>query len=278
MNRLFLLIPSVGDEDADPDAAYLKQVGRIDNEETISILKRIVQSMKLVEGEDYEMFYDEKYLKKLLKPSDKGMPQMSNLLVFFNDAESIQQKEIGNIPLTINGVAVDSGLVNAFVEGEESSKVLINKDALAQPDSPLVVYDSDGKCLTFNVLRCDSKDVYLWFVENRIPQRVLDTNYKKHGRTVKTGKGGAPISALTYLEEQLTEFLKRAVSANKASNRLYFKDRNNDKIIIFWDENLANPTFHAMEVDAGNQEEIQKIYKLGGRRLLEIIDITADFV
>lgn len=278
MNRLFLLIPSVGDEDADPDAAYLKQVGRIDNEETISILKRIVQSMKLVEGEDYEMFYDEKYLKKLLKSSDKGMPQMSNLLVFFNDAESIQQKGIGNIPLTINGVAVDSGLVNAFVEGEESSKVLINKDALAQPDSPLVVYDSDGKCLTFNVLRCDSKDVYLWFVENRIPQRVLDTNYKKHGRTVKTGKGGAPISALTYLEEQLTEFLKRAVSANKASNRLYFKDRKSDKIIIFWDENLANPTFHAMEVDAGNQEEIQKIYKLGGRRLLEIIDITADFV
>ena len=278
MNRLFLLIPSVGDEDADPDAAYLKQVGRIDNEETISILKRIVQSMKLVEGEDYEMFYDEKYLKKLLKSSDKGMPQMSNLLVFFNDAESIQQKGIGNIPLTINGVAVDSGLVNAFVEGEESSKVLINKDALAQPDSPLVVYDSDGKCLTFNVLRCDSKDVYLWFVENRIPQRVLDTNYKKHGRTVKTGKGGAPISALTYPEEQLTEFLKRAVSANKASNRLYFKDRNNDKIIIFWDENLANPTFHAMEVDVGNQEEIQKIYKCGGRRLLEIIDITADFV
>lgn len=278
MNRLFLLIPSVGDEDSNPDAAYLKQVGRIDNEETISILKRIVQSMKLVEGEDFEMFYDEKYLKKLLKSSDKGMPQMSNLLVFFNDAESIQQKGIGNIPLTINGVAVDSGLVNAFVEGEESSKALINKDALAQPDSPLVVYDSDGKCLKFNVLRCDSKDVYLWFVENRIPQRVLDTNYKKHGRTVKTGKGGVPISALTYPEEQLTEFLKLAVSANKASHRLYFKDRNNDKIIIFWDENLANPTFHAMEVDAGNQEEIQKIYKLGGRRLLEIIDITADFV
>lgn len=159
-----------------------------------------------------------------------------------------------------------------------SGKVLINKDALAQPDSPPVVYDSDGKCLRLNVLRCDSKEVYLWFVENRIPQRVLDSNYKKHGRTVKTGKGGSPISALTYPEEQLTEFLKRAVSANKTSNRLYFKDRKNDKIIIFWDENLANPTFHAMEVDAGNQEEIQKIYKLGGRRLLEIIDITADFV
>ena len=278
MNRLFLLIPSVGDEDSNPDAAYLKQVGRIDNEETISILKLIVQSMKLVEGEDYEMFYDEKYLKKLLKPSDKGMPQMSNLLVFFNDANSIQQKGIGNIPLTINGVAVDCGLVNAFVEGKVSGKVLINKDALAQPDSPLVVYDLDGKYLTLNVLRCDSKEVYLWFVENRIPQRVLDSNYKKHGRTVKTGKGGAPISALTYPEEQLTEFLKRAVSANKTSNRLYFKDRKSDKIIIFWDENLANPTFHAMEVDAGNQEEIQKIYKLGGRRLLEIIDITADFV
>ena len=46
MNRLYLLIPSVGD--AGPDATYLKQVGNIDNEEIISILKRIVQSMGVI--------------------------------------------------------------------------------------------------------------------------------------------------------------------------------------------------------------------------------------
>lgn len=278
MNRLFLLIPSVGDEDAGPDAAYLKQVGRIDSEETISILRRIVQSMALVEGEDFEMFYDDKYLKRLLQSSDQGMPQMENLLVFFADSESIQQRGIGNTPLTINGVVVDSGLVNAFVEGEEPGKVLINKDALEQPDGHLVARDSDGNCLLLEVLRCDCKDIYLWFVKNRHPQRVLDTNYKKHGRTVKAGKGGVPISALTYPEEELTEFLKRAVSAKKDSSRLYFKDIEADKIIIFWNENLENPTYHAMEVDAGNQMEIQKIYKLGGRRLKEIIDIAAELV
>ena len=278
MNRLFLLIPSVGDDDAGPDAAYLKQVGRIGNEETISILRRIVQSIDLVEGENFEMLYDAKYLKRLLQSSDPGMPQMSNLLVFFNDAESIQQRGIGNTPLTINGAAVESGLVNAFVEGEEPGKVLINKDALARPDSPIVACDSEGNRLMLEVLKCDCKDLYLWFVDNRIPQRVLDTNYKKHGRTVKVGKGGVSISALTYPEEQLAVFLKRAVSLNKTSNRLFFKDIQNNKIIIFWDENLKNPTYHAMEVDAGNQEVIQMIYRIGGRRLLENIDIAAGLV
>lgn len=276
MNRLYLLIPSVGD--AGPDAAYLKQVGSIDNEVIISILTRIVQSMDLIKGEDFELFYDNDYLKRLLKSNDHGMPQMSNLLVFFNDAESIQQRGIGNTPLTINGAAIDSGLVNAFVEGEEPGKVLINKDALALPDSPLVVLDSDGRRLKLKALCCDCNELYLWFVDNRMPQRVLDTNYKKHGRTVKAGKGGVSISALTYPEEQLVVFLKRAVSPNKTSNRLFFKDRQNGKIIIFWDENLKNPTYHAMEVDVGNQEEIQKIYRLGGRRLLENIDIAADLV
>ena len=276
MNRLYLLIPSVGD--AGPDAAYLKQVESVDNEDIIPILTRIVQSMDLIKGEDFELFYDNDYLKRLLNSTDQGMPQISNMLVFFNDAESIQQRGIGNTPLTINGAAVDSGLVNAFVEGEELGKVLINKDALAQPDSPLVVLDSDGRRLTLNALCCDCNELYLWFVDNRMPQRVLDTNYKKHGRTVKVGKGGVPISALTYPEEQLAVFLKRAVSPNKTSNRLFFKDRQNDKIIIFWDENLKNPTYHAMEVDAGNQEEIQKIYRLGGRRLLENIDIAADLL
>ena len=278
MNRLFLLIPSVGNDDAGPDAAYLKQVGRIGNEETISILRRIVQSIDLVEGENFEMLYDAKYLKRLLQSSDPGMPQMSNLLVFFNDAESIQQRGIGNTPLTINGAAVESGLVNAFVEGEEPGKVLINKDALARPDSPIVACDSEGNRLRLEVLKCDCKDLYLWFVDNRIPQRVLDTNYKKHGRTVKVGKGGVSISALTYPEEQLAVFLKRAVSLNKTSNRLFFKDIQNNKIIIFWDENLKNPTYHAMEVDAGNQEVIQMIYRIGGRRLLENIDIAAGLV
>ena len=278
MNRLFLLIPSVGNDDAGPDAAYLKQVGRIGNEETISILRRIVQSMDLIEGEDFELFYDNDYLNRLLKFTDHGMPQMSNLLVFFNDAESIQQRGIGNTPLTINGAAVESGLVNAFVEGEEPGKVLINKDALARPDSPIVACDSEGNRLRLEVLKCDCKDLYLWFVDNRIPQRVLDTNYKKHGRTVKVGKGGVSISALTYPEEQLAVFLKRAVSLNKTSNRLFFKDIQNNKIIIFWDENLKNPTYHAMEVDAGNQEVIQMIYRIGGRRLLENIDIAAGLV
>ena len=82
MNRLFLLIPAVGDVNAGQDIAYLKQLGEIDNEGVLSILRRIVQSMKLVAEEDFELLYDEKYFKGLLRNAKREMPQMENILVF----------------------------------------------------------------------------------------------------------------------------------------------------------------------------------------------------
>jgi hypothetical protein len=78
MNRLCLLIPAVGDVNAGQDIAYLKQLGEIDNEGVLSILRRIVQSMKLVAEEDFELLYDEKYFKGLLRNAKREMPQMES--------------------------------------------------------------------------------------------------------------------------------------------------------------------------------------------------------
>ncbi len=283
MNRIFLLIPVVGDGDAGKEIAYLRQLGKIDNEEAISILRRIVQSLKLVKEEDVEVLYDAQYLNRLMcrrtgKSSDQEMPQLENLLVFFNDAVSIQDLGLGLNPVTINGMKIGNGLVNAFVGSGRNEDTLLNKEALTNPERPIEVEDVDGRRLRLSVLTCEATDVYLWLVEKRMPQRRLDPNCKKHRVRKKTGKKGVQISPLTYTEQQLVMFLKRAVVAKKGLRELYFKDSENNKIIIFWDEHLEQPSYHAMEIDANNDEELQKIYKRGGRDLISRIEKTAELM
>lgn len=280
MNRLYLLIPAIEEKDAGQDIAYLKLLGKVDSEGVLSILRQIVRSLRLVEGEDMEALYDERHFKELFrkikqKKATQEMPHLENLLLFFNDAVSIQQRGVGKAPKTINGVKVDKGLVNAFVDDDMAGKVLLNRDALINPGQPINVKITDGEQHSLNPLPCEAADVYLWFVENRTPERTLDPAYDKHGKKEKTGKGGVRISPITYTEQQLDQFLKRAVVARKGLRELYFKDNTKDKIIIFWDENLKNPSYHAMEVDSDDAEEIQKIYKRGGRALKERIDETS---
>lgn len=280
MNRLYLLIPAIEGKDAGQDIAYLKQLGKVDGEGVLSILRQIVRSLRLVEGEDMETLYDEGHFKQLFrkikqKKSTQEMPHLENMLLFFNDAVSIQQRGLGKMPVDINGMPVGCGLVNAFVEDAAVGKVLLNREALINPEQPIDVKGADGEQLSLSPLSCDAVDVYLWFVENRTPQRTLDPAYEKHGKKEKTGKGGVRISPITYTEQQLDEFLKRAVVARKGLRELYFKDNTKDKIIIFWDENLKNPSYHAMEVDSDDAEEIQKIYKRGGRALMKRIEETS---
>ena len=253
---------------------------KIDNDGILEILKRIVGSIKLVKEEDFEVLYDARHFNRLMKelkskPGEQEMPQRENLLVFFTDAVSIQQREIGNMPLCINGMTVENGLINAYVGGEMAGETLLNNDALANPKQPIDVRRNDGKQLLLNPLPCESARVYLWLVENRVPKRLLDSNYEKHGKKEKSGKGGVRMSALTYTDEQLNEFLKRAVVARKGLRELYFKDRKEHKIIIFWNENLEKPSFHAMETADDDKDEIQKINIRGGRDLQKRIEDTS---
>lgn len=281
MNRFYLIIPAIGDGDAGQDIAYLKKLGEIDNDGVLAILKRIVGSMELVKEEDFEVLYDNRHFNRLLQvldsePGKQEMPQRGNLLVFFNDAVSIQQRKLGNTPVYINGMTVESGLINAYVDGEMTGEALLNKDALANPEQPIDVRRIDGgQLLLNNSLTCDSASVYLWLVEHRAPRRQLDSSYEKHGKKEKSGRRGVRISALTYTGEQLNEFLKRAVVARKGLRELYYKDKSQNKIIIFWNENLQEPFYHAMETADDNMEEIQKIYKRGGSALMKRIEDTS---
>lgn len=285
MNRVFLLIPAINEKDAGQDIAYLKLLGDIEVDDVVAILIKIIKSLEYVEEEDIELVYDKDHLGQLFRHAkkmkrvdeDRGeMPHIEQLLSFFNDAVSIQDLKIGNNPVYVNGLLVENGLVNAYIENDSLYQVLLNKEALNNQNHPIETETLQGKHQNVIPLVCDAVAVYLWLVENRYPERVLDKNYKKHTGNEKHGKNGVIISAVTYTEEQLNFFLKRAVTAIRGSRELYFKDKENDKIIIFFDENLESPSYHAFEILADDMQEITKIYKRGGRSLMERIMATAE--
>ena len=282
MNRLYLLIPAVNDGDAGEDVAYLKLLGDVDADNVIDIFKEIKKKKKYVEEDDLEIVFDQKHLNGLIRllkdKKNKGktleeMPQIENLLLFLNDTYSIQDLKVGNNPVKVNGMTVSQGLVNAFID-EQSHNTLLNKDAMNDPEHPIEV-ELQGEHHHLSPLSCDPVDVYLWLVANRYPSRQLDTNYKQHSERSKLGENGVAISPVTYEEQQLNEFLKKAVVAKKGLRELYFKDLKKDKIIVFWDENLDTPSFHAFEIAVDDIPEIQKIFKRGGRNLVNRINETA---
>ena len=121
-------------------------------------------------------------------------------------------------------------------------------------------------------MECKAAEIYLWLVDHRFPTRKLDSNYKKHTENERLGKKGVTISPISYTKTQLEFFLKRALFAGKGARELYFKDNEHDKIIVFWDENLEIPSYHAFEIAADDILEIQKMYKRGGRNLINRIE------
>lgn len=280
MNRLFLLIPAVGEQDAAEDIPYLKMIGNVDKNSFIDIFRKINQSQKLIKEEEVVFYYDDNHFKALVNTAktalsdSQEMPQLENLLVFFDDKKSIQKEKMGLSPIKIYDVEVKNGLLNAFVEGgPDKADALLNQEALNYPNRPLEINKPDGNSVSVKPLCCNQEDVYLWLVSHRNPRRNIDPNANKHKPKVSYGKKGK-VSAITYSIEQLDAFLQKAVPAQKGRRELYYKDVKKDNIIIFWDENRTN-LYHAFETKADDQEEIQKIYQRGKKDLFERIEATA---
>lgn len=279
MNRLFLLIPAVSEQDAVEDVAYLKLLGDVDKDSLIGFFRKVNQSQRLIEEEAVDYYYDDNHFKALVSTAKKAlagvddMPQWENLLVFFDDKKSIQDEKIGLSPIKVYGIEVKKGLLNAFVENGAVSDALLNKDALNDTVHPLDVETANGRQFAVKALECDPKEVYKWLVHNRDPKRKIDPNANKHKRKSSYGKGGK-VSPITYSIEQLNDFLQKAVVAKKGLRELYFKDLEKHKIIIFWNENWTG-FYHAFEFEADDEQEIQKIYQRGGRSLYRRIEDTS---
>lgn len=286
MNQLFLLIPAIDERDAGQDIAYLKLLGDVSADDVIGIFRKVKKCMSLINEEDVEIIYDHKHLRRLnevLKEKRERnsdvdeMPQVGNLLTFLSDAVSIQDRKIGNTPIKVNAMIVEKGLVNAYIECGIEHHSLLNKEAQNDEHHPIEA-EVANETKQLKVLSCEAADVYLWLVNNRYPTRKLDLNYQKHTKQVKLGKKGVKISPISYTKEQLEVFLRKAVSAGKGLRELYYKDNERDKIIVFWDENLETPSYHAFEIEANDLPEIQKMSKRGGRSLINKVEITSKII
>lgn len=135
MNQLFLLIPAVEEGDAGQEIAYLKLLGKVKNEDVVGMFKKISASMKYIKGENVEMLYDVRRLRKLNRclienrkkeGNTDDMPQVENLLLLLNDAASIQERGLGEHPIVVNGMQVEQGIVNAFMESGTQHNALLN--------------------------------------------------------------------------------------------------------------------------------------------------------
>lgn len=277
MNNLFLILPIVSSvKSDDSEQSYLKAADIHNANEVTQMLIDIYRQLSSVDYENYDGFYDQSKLSAIIKEakrltSGKGYPEADKILRLFTKRPICAYKTDVKAPmLNINGMDVHDGIVNRYCS-HDGENTLVDTDSLSCKPQSLVVKDSAGKVLNVSVISCCDSDLYNWFLTHRNPERKLDVNYRKHTNAPKNGYRGV-ISPLTYTEEETAEFLKKAVGIKNGKN-LFFKDATQNKIIVFWNENLSSsPTYHAYEISADDEAEIDKIYRKGGRTLITKIN------
>ena len=67
MNRFYLLIPAIDEEDAGQEIAYLNLIGDVNVDDVVSIIRKMIKGMEYVEEEDVELVYDKTRLNQLFK-------------------------------------------------------------------------------------------------------------------------------------------------------------------------------------------------------------------
>lgn len=274
MNALYLILPIASDRDtANPELSFLKALNLQSADDVNTYLSKIYHAISYVAYEKFQTYYSQNKLKTLinearrLSPSRK-YPEAIKLLTLFNKKPFTAYSEREKVSaLNINGSRIEDSIINRYLSST-GFNVLVDNEALVCNARELRILDEAGRPQQISLLQCDPLALYQWFVENRHPQRTLDANYRKHTKAPKNGYRGV-ISPLTYNKQETEYFLKRAVGVENEKN-LFFKDAKNNKIIVFWNENLCNtPTYHAYEISVNDEGEIDKIYRKGGRSLVE---------
>lgn len=271
-NTLYLLLPIITSNDTYEDEhVYLKSLDR----DPRDFLKETFETfLHLYTHEDFTTYYDQRRLAALLKAAKVAnggqyteAHKLLNTLAKreFNDY-SPKCKNTNTI--SVNDVPVAHGILNAYIELSTQYDTLVNPLSLQCEPIYLRILDNNAIEHQVSCIHCDRLSLHTWFVTNRTPKRVLDTNYDKHHNEEREGKHGV-ISALTYNTTEIESLMHQAI---KHAKNLYLKDNRKEKLIIFWSENLEMPTYHAYEVSIDNKAEIDKIYKKGHRELYHLID------
>ena len=277
MNKVYLLLPVEDAQRTNRELSYLKNLVDFSEQEVKDLVDSIVKTMKLNKSESAGWYFDQrkyldlrskaKALEKGAKPSlvDRMDASVKNF-VDFRHRDGYDK----NLVLQINYTDQSGTILTGFISDPDiPDSVAVNANALVRP---IVGYTN---------IQCDDLALHEWFTKHRKPKRELDVNYKKHGDRSYLGKKGVVVSRLSYNKTQAEVFLDKAVGVRldgeTSPKNLFFHDKVKDLILVFWNENvMAKPTYHAYQISPDDLPEIQKIFKKGGRELVENIKRVAE--
>lgn len=266
MNRLILLFKS-----PNPDLYFLQLLEDPANlegeekEECIDILFKYIleayNSVRTIEEETFELFYDEAVLRLCLKDADNdSYPNPTLISAFFSGFTDYHYAEdFVDTEVTIAELNYKNTILGALLYNTQSVCCVINHGAIRKGFDYYVNKCPELSNCNFSIVNCTGKDIHNWFVENRSPQREYDFEYDKH--PTRDSECDAPyISSQPYGNEEIKLFLRKAVGL-KGNKRRYYKISDSE-IAVFCDENIQDPpTFHGYVVKTANLPEMQKIMK-----------------
>lgn len=243
-NKLFISLPSLA-------ALELSSTKDI-----LNLAKQLIDALKMIDHEDYEGYYDYDELQHLYRLTMKTDRHLGLLLL-----EAIKpwqdHRSKNNVSskrdYRVNGASVSGSLLASYIDNAAGSLFL----SLAPASDIAVTEGHDILCRVTPVV-IEKHALYHWFIANRNPQRQLDKDYRKHSKFKEhTGKKGDIISPWTYSDDAAVKLLRHAVYS-KTAKRLILHHKKDKKILVFFNENLSQPTYHAYQIPEKDAYELSK--------------------
>lgn len=256
----YIILPIASTESSDIEAALLKTTEDFD-------FSKIISQTRILNEENAILYYDVNKFNNLISmlkgENDVDYPaRVKFIRKEINDWEEIDP--FYDTPIIIaDNIKIDKGIACAFCNDKAKNKVLVDTGDFIIKGTLLNSY---------SIIDCLDSELFTWLAKNREPKRIYDKNYEKHSKSAKkSGKG--IISPINYKEDDVEEKLQWAVG--EENGRMFLYDLAKKKILVFWFENVEH-FYHAFNIDDDNKKEINKIWKQGGRPLVNKIQRIAE--
>lgn len=252
MNRLYLLLP-VSDKAKKETYSYIHFKGNIN----AKWVQNLMSTMTMIDNELLDGYYDLEFFKdiyKVLKKTDENAA--TYFMQLLQDWYPVNPNSAGMI-YVMDGHHVTDKIIQDYLANVGPDNALIDVEALTTNK----IIDTAGHKMDFEhlyILPNSGEKVYSWLVLHRSPQRKLDANYKKHTSKPHIGKKGKMVSPSSYKLKDLRTYLHRAVTDGNVK-QLYYLVQTDKRIVKFFEENLAEPTYHAFDFPSTDEDELNKM-------------------
>lgn len=260
-NKLFLELPS---------KAALSQLSK---KELFQLVNQFIDAMKMIDHEDYNGYFvkdDLQHFYQFASAIDRnlGVMLLAAIEPWLDYKSSANAKSNRNY--VANGVSVTGSLLASYLDNIADSLFLTLQPTASHPSS-LTITENNRFLHRITPAVIEEIFLYKWFVANRKPQRKLDKDYRKHSKfRAHMGKKGDIISPWTYSDADALVLLRHAVYSKKAK-RLILHHKEDKKVLVFFNENLTEPTYHAYQIDEKDSSELSKFSNESKKKMEKVL-------